>query len=98
MSFRLFFSRTCLHLPARRLMPISCPISPRHIDQEEFARNDYKVMSLAFESQNALGRLCDEEIYQNDITDRIKTAGLGIVRTEVPLVVTHRDFTKSYSM
>jgi hypothetical protein len=33
------------------------------IDQENFAKLDYQAMRHAFESQNELGRLCEEVIY-----------------------------------
>jgi GxxExxY protein len=68
----------------------------RPIDQEEFAKLDYQVMRHAFDSQNALGRLCDEVIYQNDLAARLAAAGLGPVRTEVPVTVSWLDFTKIY--
>jgi GxxExxY protein len=54
------------------------------------------VMAHVFASQNELGRLCDEAVYQNDIALRLKAAGLGPVAKEVPVVVTWRDFTKTY--
>src|SRR6266496_2006298 len=79
-------------------MPISSPISIRPIDQEEFARVDYQVMRHAFDSQNELGRLCDEVIYQNDLAARLESAGFGPVRKEVPLTVTHGSFVKTYSL
>src|SRR5437867_3303393 len=49
-------------------MPIFSPISILPIDQDAFAQIDYHVMCHAFDSQNQLGRLCDEVIYQNDLT------------------------------
>jgi GxxExxY protein len=55
-------------------------------------------MDLAFDSQNTLGRLCDEIIYHNDLKARIEAAGLGPVHIEVPLIVTYLDFSKIYSM
>lgn len=79
-------------------MPISCPISPRKMSKERFAKLDYQLMQLAFDSQNTLGRLCDEIIYQNDLAARIEAVGLGPARIEVPLTVTHLDFSKIYSM
>jgi hypothetical protein len=39
----------------------------------------------AFQSQNQLGRLADEVIYQNDLAGRLQTSGLGLVRREVPV-------------
>jgi GxxExxY protein len=79
-------------------MPITSPISIRPINQEEFARIDYQVMRHAFDSQNELGRLCDEVIYQNDLAARLESAGLGPVRKEVPVTVTHGSFVKTYSL
>jgi GxxExxY protein len=78
-------------------MPISCPIPSRQLDKEKFSKIDYEVTRLAFESQNALGRLCDEIIYQNDLAARIEAAGLS-AQVEVPITVTHLDFLKIYSM
>lgn len=54
------------------------------------------VMAQVFASQNELGRLCDEVVYQNDIGLRLEAAGLGPVAKEVPIAVTWRDFTKTY--
>ena len=78
-------------------MPITSPLPPSHTTQEEFAQLDYLVMRHAFESQNQLGRLCDELIYQNDLAARLRAAGLP-VQTEVPITVTCRDFAKTYSL
>ena len=78
-------------------MPITSPITLSPISQKEFAQLDYDVMRHAFECQSQLGRLCDEVIYQNDLTVRLETAGLP-VRKEVPVTVTHRDFAKTYSL
>src|SRR5438552_16009596 len=78
-------------------MPITSSLSPGPIRQQEFAQLDYLVMRHAFECQNQLGRLCDELIYQNDLAARLQAAGLP-VRTEVPITVTFRDFTKTYSL
>ena len=77
-------------------MPITVPISLRSIGQAEFAKLDYQVMRHAFDSQNELGRLCDEVIYQNDLALRLETARLGPIRKEVPVTATHRSFSKTY--
>jgi GxxExxY protein len=77
-------------------MAIDCPISIRTLSKSEFADLDYRVMRLAFESQNTLGRLCDEIIYQNDLAIRLESAGLGPIYKEVPVTVTHREFKKTY--
>ena len=69
-------------------MPITGPPFLSPISQDEFAQLDYRVMQVAFECQNQLGRLCDEAIYQNDLVARLDAAGLSAVK-EVPLTVTH---------
>src|SRR5438034_5003613 len=79
-------------------MPITSPIWVRPANQEEFARIDYGVMRHAFDSQNELGRLCDEIIYKNDLAARLESTSLLPVHKELPITVTHRDFTKIYSL
>jgi hypothetical protein len=74
---------------------MTSPLSSNPISQKDFARLDYAVMRHAFESQNQLGRLGEEMIYQNDLAARLQAAGLP-ARKEVPVVVTHRDFAKTY--
>lgn len=76
-------------------MPIVSPQSFTPIPQAEFADLDYQVMRLAFESQNKLGRLCDEAIYQNDLLTRLLDASIPAAR-EVPLAVSHGTFQKIY--
>jgi GxxExxY protein len=78
-------------------MPITCPISLLSIDPKQFAELDYRVTGSAFDSQNQLGRLCDEVIYRNDLADRLQSIGL-LVRHEVPVTVGYRDFAKTYWM
>ena len=78
-------------------MPITGPLSLNSISQEEFAQLDYRVLRHAFESQNQLGRLCEEVIYQNDLAARLQAAGLSALK-EVPVTLTHRDFAKTYSL
>jgi hypothetical protein len=65
-------------------MPITSPLSLNPIRQQEFAQFDYVVMRHAFECQNQLGRLCDEQIYENDLAARLEAADVP-VRTEVPV-------------
>lgn len=78
------------------LSPFHCPISLKRLTRAEFDCLSREVMAHAFASQNELGRLCDEAVYQNDIDLRLKTAGLGPVATEVPVTVSLREFTKTY--
>jgi len=76
--------------------PFSCPIRLRHLIREEFDQWSRQFMAHAFASQNELGRLCDEAVYQNDIALRLEASGFGPVAKEVPLTISFRDFTKVY--
>src|SRR5438046_6988027 len=95
MNFLLIFLPPCF---CHKFVPITSLICVRTVRQEEFAQLDYRVMRHAFDSQNELGRLCDEVIYENDLAVRLESAGLGPVQRQVPVTVTHRDFTKLYSL
>ena len=77
-------------------MPIKSSLTLCPMTQEQFAKLDYQVMRHAFDSQNELGRLCDEIIYQNDLAARLDADGLGPIRTGVPVEVTHGSFVKKY--
>ena len=77
-------------------MPIHCPINIKPLSAEEFEKLDYRVMGHAYASQNELGRFCDECAYQADLKARLLADGFKSVLTEVPLTVTHRDFSKKY--
>jgi GxxExxY protein len=79
-------------------MPITCPVPVRLLTQEEFARIDYRVMRCAFESQNELGRLCDETIYENDVAARLRNLGFSSALQQLPVTVTHGDFAKTYRL
>lgn len=77
-------------------MPIHCPITIKPLAPEAFETVDYQIMGHAYASQNELGRLCDECVYQADLKARLLADGFRSVLTEVPVTVTHRDFTKKY--
>lgn len=77
-------------------MPLHCPITIKPLAPEAFETLDYRVMGHAYASQNELGRLCDECAYQADLRARLLADGFRAVHTEVPVTVTHRDFTKKY--
>jgi GxxExxY protein len=78
------------------LSPFRCPIPFRRLTRPEFDEMSRLVMAHVFASQNELGRLCDEAVYQNDVALRLEAAGLGPVVKEVPITVAWRDFTKTY--
>jgi GxxExxY protein len=77
-------------------VPIRSQVELPRISQEEMRSLDYQVMAHAFASQNELGRLCDESVYQKDLAARLITAGLGPVLAEYPIEVCHADFTVTY--
>jgi len=78
------------------LSPFHCPIPLRRLSRPKFDELSRLVMAHVFASQNELGRLCDEPVYQNDLARRLELAGLGPVAKEIPLAVSFRDFTKIY--
>src|SRR5277367_247964 len=79
-------------------MPIHCPITIAALSAEEFEALDYRVMGHAYASQNELGRLCDECAYEADMKARLLADGFKSVQTQVPVNVTHRDFSKTYRL
>lgn len=79
-------------------IPIHCPLQVRNLSKSEFDERDAIVMRCAYDSQNALGRLCDERVYENDLARRLKAAGFREVHTQVPVTVTHRGFQKEYRL
>jgi GxxExxY protein len=79
-------------------MPIHCPLTIRPLSDAAFAEVDRVVMGCAFASQNTLGRLCDERIYENDLAARLKAEGFTDVHTRLPITVTHGGFSKTYRL
>lgn len=53
------------------LSPFHRPISLRRLTRSDFDELSRLVIAQAFASQNELGRLCDEAVYQNDIALRL---------------------------
>jgi GxxExxY protein len=79
-------------------MPIHRPITIAALSADEFEMLDYRVMGHAYASQNELGRLCDECAYEADLKARLLADGFRSVQTQVPVTVTHRDFSKTYRL
>lgn len=79
----------------RLSMPVICPIQFERLSESQFKEMDYAVMKHVFASHNELGRLCDENVYHNDIAARLQAAGFR-AQSQVPVVLTHRDFAKRY--
>jgi len=79
-------------------MPIHCPLTIRPISDAAFAEIDRVVMACAYASQNTLGRLCDERVYENDLAARLRAEGFTDVYTQAPVTVTHDSFSKTYRL
>jgi GxxExxY protein len=79
-------------------MAIHCPVTLACLSAAEFEAIDYRVMGHAYASQNELGRLCDECAYEADLQARLLADGFRSVQTQVPVTVTHRDFSKTYRL
>ena len=73
-------------------MPIEYRVKVTRLSEDEMRAIDYRVMSHVFATQNELGRLCDESVYQLSLATRLIEAGFR-VRIEEPITLTFRDFT-----
>jgi len=79
-------------------MPIECPIQFNPLPDFDFNEIDRQVMACAYAAQNALGRLCEEQVYENDIAGSLREQGIREVKTQVPITVSIRDFVKVYRL
>src|SRR5688572_16045489 len=77
-------------------MPIHCPVDIKPLDAATFEALDFRVVGHACACQNELGCLCDECAYQADLKARLQADGFRPVSTEVPVTVTHRDFSRKH--
>ena len=55
-------------------------------------------MRCAYDCQNALGRLCDERVYENDLARRLRSEGFREVHSQVPITMSHGRFHKEYRL
>ena len=78
-------------------MPIHCPLKIEQVSTEEFRAIDYAAMNHMFASQNELGTLADEKVYQSDVCKRLKTVDTRSDE-EVPIRLSHGTFTKTLSI
>ena len=56
-------------------MPIRCLLDIQPLTPDRFEEIDYRVVGHAFASQNRLGRLCEEAVYQRDLRARLVADG-----------------------
>lgn len=70
----------------------------RILNKSEFDERDRLVRRCAYDSQNELGRLCDEFVYENDLARRLRAVGFAQVHTQFPVTLTHGSFQKLYRL
>jgi GxxExxY protein len=79
-------------------MPILHNAPVRTLSDDEFEAIDRVVMQCAYASQNRLGRLCEEAVYENDMAARLRAVGFTDVHLQVPVTATFRHFEKTYRL
>ncbi len=79
-------------------MPIEAGASIKPVSDTAFAETDRLVMACAYASQNNLGRLCEERVYENDVAARLQAEGVTDVLTQVPVTVSLHGFRKTYRL
>ncbi len=84
-----------IFLPERPSDAVSCGMRIEPLTTEAFASLDYRVMSCAYASQNQIGRLADERIYEASLACQLEKIGLS-GRRQVPIHVQHHTFHKTY--
>ena len=77
-------------------MSITSDISILPVSKTTFDEVDAAVMQCAYAAQNHFGRLCEEQVYENDVKARLQVAGFEDVHTQVGLLVSHEGFRKKY--
>ena len=77
-------------------MPIQCNVDVKRLSRDEFIERDEVVMRSAYATQNRLGRLCDERVYENHLATSLRAEGMRSVQTQVPIHLTHGAFSKEY--
>ncbi len=78
-------------------MPISCQFELPRLTNDEMGQIDYEVMTHAFATHKARGRLCDETVYQIDLAQRLEDAGIA-AEIEVPIVLSFGGFETTVKM
>jgi GxxExxY protein len=61
--------------------------------QSEFGAIAYEVMKHVYDVHNEFGRFFDETVYKKELADRL--SGMEL---EVPVTVTHKNFSKTYKL
>jgi GxxExxY protein len=77
------------------LMPIQPSLYLPTVSDDDFATIDRTVMECAYAVHNKFGRLFDERVYENALAASLRAEGFE-VHTQVPILVTHNSFQKTY--
>lgn len=77
-------------------MPIETDFNITSLNQAKYHEINEKVIGLAFDVHNELGRSCHEKIYQNALKAACLTNGLFSCVSEAAVRVIHGSFSKSY--
>jgi GxxExxY protein len=77
-------------------MAIKTRRNSKRISEQDFHEIDFQITGLALGIHNEIGRLWHEKIYRNLLADRCSKAGFANVETEVPIIVSYKDFVKEY--
>jgi GxxExxY protein len=77
-------------------VPIILTTELQPVSAADFASIDRDVMRCAYASQNYFGSLCDESVYESDIASRLEAESGYTISTQVPIEITHRDFSKTF--
>jgi GxxExxY protein len=76
-------------------VPIECLFEVEPISKSRFHEIDYQVMRVVFDTQNELGRLYHESVYQSEVAEKCSAFELSVI-TEGEILLKLQDFTKSY--
>ena len=75
-------------------MPVVINHPIKVLSEQEFHDLDYRIMKLAFQTHNDLGRFYDEKIYQNKLIELCRENNITI-DSEVKIELMHGSFKKS---
>ncbi|MEA2012300.1 MAG: GxxExxY protein [Verrucomicrobiota bacterium] len=76
-------------------MAFECREKIKVINQNQFHEIDYLVMGQVYEIHNELGRFCNEDIYQTQLSILCKNIGLKVEK-EIPIHIIYKNFRKTY--
>src|SRR5690349_16855837 len=79
-------------------MPIEVDSEIRLFNRNEFHSLAHRILGIAFDVHNKLGRLLDEAVYKRAIVKRCEKVGIYPSRQEVQIRVLFEGFEAEYFM